>query len=94
MSLDLSPPQLLDPVPVLVLARLAVDRSAQGRHLGGALLRNAFERTLAVAQDVDVRALLMHALHAQARAFYEHYGFCASPVDALTLMLRLDRVDA
>lgn len=78
-----------DPIPVLVLARLAVDRAAQGRQLGGALLRDALERTVAVADNVGVRALLVHALHEQARAFYLHYGFGASPLDPLLLMLRL-----
>lgn len=78
-----------DPIPVLVLARLAVDRGVQGHQLGGALLRDALERTAAVADQVGVRALLVHALHAQARAFYLHYGFSASPLDPLLLMLRL-----
>jgi GNAT superfamily N-acetyltransferase len=78
-----------DPIPVMVLARLAVDRQAQGRQLGGALLQDAVNRTIAVSRDAGVRALLVHALHDSARRFYEHYGFEASPVHALTLMLRL-----
>jgi len=78
-----------DPVPVMVLARLAVDRQAQGRQLGGALLQDAVNRSIAVSRDAGVRALLVHALHERAREFYEHYGFEASPIHALTLMLRL-----
>lgn len=78
-----------DPVPVMVLARLAVDRQAQGMKLGGALLQDALKRALAVAQNTGVRALLVHALHDQARSFYVHYGFQPSPVDPMTLMLRL-----
>jgi GNAT superfamily N-acetyltransferase len=79
-----------DPVPVLVLARLAVDRRAQGLKLGAALLQDAVKRALAVAENAGVRALLVHALHERARAFYEHYGFQPSPVHPLTLMLRLN----
>ncbi|MEZ5727447.1 MAG: GNAT family N-acetyltransferase [Burkholderiaceae bacterium] len=78
-----------DPVPVLVLARLAVDRRAQGRHLGGALLRDALERAKAVSRQAGVRALLVHAIDDGAQAFYEHYGFQPSPIHPLTLMLRL-----
>jgi GNAT superfamily N-acetyltransferase len=78
-----------DPVPVMVLARLAVDRRAQGLHLGAALLRDAVNRAVAVSQNAGVRALLVHALHEKARQFYEHYGFQPSPTHPLTLMLRL-----
>ncbi len=83
-----------DPVPVMVLARLAVDREAQGLHLGAALLRDAVHRTVAVSQNAGVRALLVQALHERARQFYEHYGFQASPTHPLTLMLRLSGVKA
>ena len=78
-----------DPVPVMVLARLAVDRSAQGRHLGAALLQDAVNRTVVVSQNAGVRALLVHALHEKARQFYEHYGFQPSPTHPMTLMLRI-----
>lgn len=80
---------LPEPIPVLVLGRLAVDRREQGRGLGGALLQDALHRALAVSQQVGVRALLVHALHEPAKQFYEHYGFSASPVHPLTLMLGL-----
>lgn len=80
-----------DPVPVLVLARLAVDHRAQGIQLGGALLRDAVNRAANVAQHSGVRALLVHALHERAKAFYQHYGFQPSPVDDMTLMLRLSQ---
>lgn len=78
-----------DPVPVIVLARLAVDCRAQGMHLGAALLQDAVNRAVAVSRDAGVRALLVHALHDRAKQFYQHYGFQESPLDALTLMLRL-----
>jgi GNAT superfamily N-acetyltransferase len=78
-----------DPLPVMVLARLAVDLRAQGMQLGAGLLRDAVERSLAVAQNAGVRALLVHALHERAKQFYLYFGFQASPVHPLTLMLRL-----
>jgi GNAT superfamily N-acetyltransferase len=84
-----------DPIPVLVLGRLAVDVACQGRQLGAALLKDAVNRTYAVAQQAGIRALLVHALGERAKAFYEGYGFQVSPSNALTLMLRLDlRVEA
>ncbi|WP_127478462.1 GNAT family N-acetyltransferase [Sulfurivermis fontis] len=79
-----------DPVPVLVLARLAVDTRAQGQKLGGAMLQDAVQRAVVVSQNAGVRALLVHALHDRARQFYEHYGFQTSPTEPFTLMLRLD----
>jgi len=78
-----------EPIPVMVLARLAVDQRLQGRQVGGALLKDALRRAAAVAQNVGVRALLVHALNEHARQFYIHYGFMASPVNPLTLMLAL-----
>lgn len=79
-----------DPVPVMVLGRLAVDRRAQGLQLGAALLQDAVHRAIMVSQNTGVRALLVHALHGPAKAFYEHYGFQPSPMHPLTLMLRLN----
>ena len=83
-----------DPVPVMVLARLAVDRTAQGLHLGAALLQDAVNRAVAVSHSAGVRALLVHALHEKAKQFYEHYGFQPSPTHPMTLMLRLSSVKA
>ena len=68
---------------------IAVARHAQGEKMGAALLQDAVNRTLVVAQNTGVRALLVHALHERAKQFYEHYGFQASPVDAMVLMLRV-----
>ncbi|MBN8516112.1 GNAT family N-acetyltransferase [Accumulibacter sp.] len=81
-----------DPVPVMVLARLAVDHRAQGIKLGASLLQDAVKRAVIVSQNAGVRALLVHALHDQAREFYEHYGFQVSPAHPMTLMLRLSSV--
>ncbi|HIY71969.1 MAG TPA: GNAT family N-acetyltransferase [Candidatus Luteimonas excrementigallinarum] len=80
-----------DPIPVVVLGRLAVDRSAQGRRLGAALLRDAVLRSMTVAEHLGVRAMLAHALDEQARDFYLHHGFRASPIEPLTVMLVLPR---
>ncbi len=78
-----------DPVPVMILARLAVDRRAQGIKLGASLLQDAVKRPLMVSQNAGVRALLVHALHDRAMQFYKHYGFQESPQHPMTLMLRL-----
>ena len=79
-----------DPVPVMVLARLAVDHRVQGQKLGASLLQDAVNRAVVVSQNAGVRALLVHALHDQAKAFYERYGFQSSPLHPMTLMLRLN----
>lgn len=83
-----------DPVPVMVLGRLAVDRRAQGIKLGAAMLQDAVNRAITVSRNTGVRAVLVHALHQRARQFYEHYGFQASPQHPMTLMLRLNTVKA
>ncbi len=80
-----------DPVPVMVLARLAVDARAQGMKLGAGLLRDALQRCVLVSQNTGVRAMLVHALNDHARQFYEHYGFKVSPAHPMTLMLRLNQ---
>jgi ribosomal protein S18 acetylase RimI-like enzyme len=78
-----------DPVPVIVLARLAVDRSQQGRHLGAAMLQDAVRRVVGISRQVGARALLVHALDERAAGFYRRYGFQDSPLQPMTLMLRL-----
>jgi len=83
-----------DPVPVMVLARLAIDTQAQGMQLGASLLQDAVNRAVAVSQNAGVRALLVHAIHERAKQFYEHYGFQVSPAHPMTLMLRLNQPSA
>ncbi len=78
-----------DPIPVMVLARLAVDIQAQGIKLGASLLQDAVMRTVAVSHHAGVRALMVHAINDRAKQFYEHYGFQVSPAQSMTLMLRL-----
>lgn len=82
-----------EPIPVMVLGRLAIDREHQGRGLGSALLKDALMRTLSVASIVGVRAILLHAISDDARRFYEHAGFTASPVDPMTMMIALADVE-
>ncbi len=79
-----------DPIPVMVLGRLAVDRRWQGRKLGAALLRDAILRTLSAAGIIGARALLVHALDDEAARFYRRHGFLDSPIDPRVLMLPLE----
>ena len=76
-----------DPVPVIVLGRLAVDKTFQSRGLGPALLRDAILRTLQAADIAGIRAILVHAISDKARRFYEAHGFVSSPIDQMTLMI-------
>lgn len=73
--------------PAMLLARLAVDKAVQGRGIGAFLLRDAMSRALSVAEQAGMRLLLVHALNDEARAFYAHFGFEASPTDAMNLQL-------
>lgn len=75
------------PIPVILLARLAVDKSEQGIGLGKALLKDALIRIARAADIVGARAVLVHAIDETARQFYEHFGFEPSPIHELQLML-------
>lgn len=81
-----------DPVPVAILGRLAVDKSCQGKGLGVALLQDAVVRTAQAGGILGIRGLLVHALSIEAKAFYEHHGFIASPTQPMTLILSLKRM--
>jgi GNAT superfamily N-acetyltransferase len=74
---------------VVLLARLAVDVSVTGRGLGAWLLRDAMLRTLAAADTIGVRALLVHAADDDARRFYLRHGLEPSPSDPMHLMILL-----
>jgi len=76
-----------DPIPVMVLARLAIDPRFQSRGIGPALLRDAVLRTLQASEIAGSRAILVHPISERARQFYEEWGFVASPVDPITLMI-------
>lgn len=75
------------PIPVIVLARLAVDKDEKGAGLGKALVKDALARIAQAADIVGARAVLVHAIDQQARKFYEHFDFEASPIHELHLML-------
>jgi len=76
-----------DPVPVMVLGRVAVDKRYQSAGVGAGLLRDAILRTVQAAKIAGIRALLVHAISDEAKRFYERHGFTASPVDPMTLMI-------
>ena len=80
-----------DPVPVAVLGRLAIDRAWQKKGLGAALLQDAVLRTAQAADILGIRGILVHAISDEAKAFYERYGFNASPNLPMTLVLSLKR---
>jgi len=75
------------PVPVIIIARLAVDKSQQGLGVGRALVRDALLRVIDAAEIIGGRAVFVHAKDAQARYFYEKLGFEPSPIDPLHLYL-------
>ena len=80
------------PVPIMLLARLAVDRRWHGQGAGKALLRDAMQRTLQAADIAGIRAFAVHAKDEEARRFYEHFDFIASPADPMHLFVLLKDV--
>jgi predicted N-acetyltransferase YhbS len=81
-----------DPLPALLLGRLAVDHKYHNQGLGSALLRDAMLRSATVARDAGVFAIFIHALHDQARQFYLSRGFVQSPLQPMTLMMTMATV--
>jgi GNAT superfamily N-acetyltransferase len=77
------------PIPVMILGRLAVDREFQGHGIGAGLLRDAVLRTIQAAKVAGIRGMLVHTISENARRFYESHGFVASPVDPLIVMITL-----
>jgi GNAT superfamily N-acetyltransferase len=82
------------PIPVLVIARLAVDREFQGRGLGAALLRDAMRRALMAAEIAGIRGVVAHAKDERAVAFYRHFGFVAFNQNPLTIYRLLKDIRA
>jgi GNAT superfamily N-acetyltransferase len=74
-------------IPVVLLARLAVDTASQGQGIGPALLKDALLRAASAADTIGARALLVHAKDGRARSFYERFDFEPSPTDPLHLFL-------
>jgi GNAT superfamily N-acetyltransferase len=83
-----------DPLPILLLGRLAVDRRRHNQGLGRALLRDAMLRAANVAGNAGVAAILVHALSDAAKQFYLSSGFVESPLQPMTLMMTLETVRA
>ena len=77
------------PIPVMLLARLAVNITAQGQGIGMRLLQDAIRRTLNVAEQADIRAMLTHPIDDDAARFYKRFGFEASPLGQGQLLLLL-----
>jgi GNAT superfamily N-acetyltransferase len=81
-----------DPVPVMLLGRLAVDMCVQGKGIGKALVRDAILRTLQAAEIAGIRALLVNAVNRRAADFYQACGFAASHIDSSILLLNLRNI--
>lgn len=77
------------PIPVVILARLAVCLQDQGRGIGIGLLQDAIRRTLMIAEQARIRAMLTHPIEEDAARFYARFGFIASPLREQQLLLLL-----
>ena len=75
-----------DPIPVVVLARLAIARSHQGQGLGRALFQDAARRAIHASEAIGIRGMLVHAISEEAKTFYLRLGLVASPIEPMTLM--------
>lgn len=97
IDLDAAPGRLRrnmpDPIPVVVLGRLAIARTEQGRGLGNALLRDALQRVLRASEQVGIALVVVHALSERAKRFYLSCGFRESPLDPMTLLARISDID-
>ncbi len=82
------------PIPIILLARLAVDVKEKGNRLGEGLLRDAMLRTIQAADIAGLRAMITHAKDEDAKGFYEKYGFESSPTNELHLMLSINNIRA
>ncbi len=83
-----------DPIPVVILGRLAVDQACQGKGWGRALVQDAALRILQAADVIGIRGVIVQAASGSAKAFYEKMGFDASPLDPMTLLLTLEDLRA
>jgi len=77
------------PIPVVILARLAVSAQDQGKGIGVGMLQDAIRRTILIAEQAGIRALLTHPIDQQASNFYTRFGFIASPLREKQLLLLL-----
>jgi len=81
-----------DPIPVVVLGRLAIDRSLQGSGYGRALFRDAGLRAINAAETIGIRGMIVHAISDEAKAFYLRLGLRESPTAPMTLMVTIDEL--
>lgn len=81
------------PIPAILLARLAVDKNYQKQGIGPNLLRDALARCLSAAKEIGARVVLVHAIDEEAKRFYKHWGFEDSPIDDLHLMLLMKDIE-
>ncbi len=78
-----------DPIPVVMLGRLAIDQAWQKKGLGRALIRDAGHRVIQAADTIGIRGLMVQAFSLEAKAFYQQVGFDPSPLDPMILMISL-----
>ncbi|MDZ7957420.1 MAG: GNAT family N-acetyltransferase [Aulosira sp. DedQUE10] len=83
-----------NPIPVVILARLAIDSSYQGQGLGRALFRDAALRVVQAADTIGIRGIIVHAISESAKDFYLALGFNLSPLEPMTLMITLNDLRA
>ena len=83
-----------DPIPVVVLGRLAISRTHQGQGLGRALFQDAAKRVVHAADTIGIRGLLVHAISDEAKAFYMKLGLVPSPIEPMTLMTTVSELMA
>lgn len=81
-----------DPLPVLVLGRLAIDKKYHNKGIGSALLRDAMIRSVNIAEDAGIFAILIHSLSEQAKQFYISRGFVESPLQSMTLFMTMETI--
>ena len=81
-----------EPIPVAILGRLAVHGGWRGRGLGADLLKDAVLRTTRLAGEMGIRALVCHAISAEAKRFYLHHAFVESPIEPMTVMLNIAKL--
>ncbi len=81
-----------EPIPVAILARLAVHSDWRGRGLGADLLKDAVLRTTRLAAEMGIRALVCHAISVEAKRFYLHHAFIESPTEPMTVMLNVAKL--
>lgn len=78
-----------EPIPTILIGRLAVDRKWQGKGIGKGLLKDAIYKALKASDIIGARAILIHAISEDAKRFYEQYGFQSSPIDPMVLMITI-----